>query len=513
MSAIEEFKKLIQQAKDGNFDVEPEVVPEIVEEEVEVPQVSALEQLKNLLREAAPKYIPKEVVEESIKAEVEQLSERDIVQMTADLLSKSNKSNVIPTTPQNIESQRWDDPLRREPNERFVTFKEMNDHYGSFLHRIQQQMSTIGGGGEVNFRYLDDVNRATMTNSDNNHVLEYDAATGKVQFTDVIGPIEQIHFDLNHTHDEERLDGTLCWDPYDQTLNLTHPGGVTQQIGQETYAYVRNGTANTIPNGTPVMFAGASEDGLSGARLLVSPIVADGSFPSLYGLGIATQDLTSGQDGRVTVWGKVRDINTSVWNVGDILYADPFNAGQLTNVKPTAPNNVIPFAAVLKKDATSGEIFVRPTIEQRMYYGRFSRLTNQTAVSEDTATAVQFDTVEIANGITFNGGSNTEIQVTDSGFYQFDLSAQITASSNKGVVYFWFRKNGTDVEHSTRSTTVTNGDTFNVSTTIAISLDINDYVEVMWARSATGIFLDARTATAFAPSSASVMLNVTQVQL
>jgi hypothetical protein len=242
-------------------------------------------------------------------------------------------------------------------------------------------------------------------------------------------------------------------------------------------------------------------------------MLADGTYPSLYVLGVATQDIDPGADGRITVWGKVRDVDTSAFEVGNILYVSANTAGELTNIKPTAPDNVIPVAAVLKKDATAGEIFVRPTIEQQEYYGRFSRLIDQTAVNPNEANAVQFDTVEIANGIRFNGGSNTEIQVTDSGFYQFDLSAQVTASSNKGVVYFWFRKNGTDIEHSARSTTVTNGDTFNISTTIAISLDADDYIEVMWARTADGIVLDARSATAFAPSTASVMLNVVQVQL
>lgn len=470
--------------------------------------MSAIDEFKKLLAEAQKQH--ETVLKEAIAGQPP--PDTSIPAKAAEYLSKSRNNDAIPASPANIEAQRWNDPLRPLDQE-FVTLKQMNDHYGLFLQRIQQQMSTMGGSGEVNFRYLDDVDRSTMTPSNDNFLLEYDAATKKVQFTNQLGPVDLIRFDRTHTHEEERTPGTVCWSPEDQTLNIEHPGGVTQQVGQETYAYVRNGTANTIPNGTPVMFAGAAEDGLSGARLLVSPIVADGSFPSLYGLGITTQDLDPGQDGRVTVWGKVRELNTSAWNAGDILYADPFNAGQLTNVKPTAPNNVVPFAAVLKKDATLGEIFVRPTIEQRMYYGRFARLTDQDALSEDTATAVQFDTVEIANGISFNGGSNTEIQVTDSGFYQFDLSAQVTASSNKGILYFWFRKNGTDVAHSTRSTTVTNGDTFNVSTTIAISLGINDYVEVMWARSATGIFLDAKAATAFAPSSASVMLNVTQVQL
>jgi hypothetical protein len=397
-------------------------------------------------------------------------------------------------------------------DQNFVTFREMNDHYSLFLSRIQQQLASLGGGGEVNFRFLDDVNRDTMGSSNDNHVLEYDAATGKVQFTDIVGPIEQLSFNTSHTHQEERVPGTLCWDPGDQTLNLTHPGDVTQQIGQELYAKVRNGTANTIFKGTAVQFIGADENG-GQARLLVGPMLADGTYPSLYILGITSQDIEPDEDGRVNVWGKVRNIDTSAFDVGNILYVSANTAGGLTNVKPTTPNNVIPVAAVLRKDATEGELFVRPTIEQQMYFGRFSRLTDQVAGAINTAIAIQFDTVEISNGITFNGGSNTEILVSDSGFYQFDLSAQVSAASNKGVVYFWFRKNGTDISHSTRSTTVTNGDTFNISTTIVISLDIDDYVEVMWAKSASSIFLDAKAATAFAPETASVMLNVTQVQL
>ena len=461
--------------------------------------MSAINEFKKLLAEAA---------KEQKQKTIEIAEEESIVNKTARYLQ--TKNDDIPAKPSDIEAQRWNDPLR-PLDQKFVTFKDMNDHYGLFLQRIQQQMSTLSGGGEVKFRYLDDVNRATMTDSNDNHLLEYDVSSGKVQFTDIIGPIEQISFNTSHTHQEERVPGTLCWDTDDQTLNLTHPGDVTQQIGQEQYAKVRNGTANTIVNGTAVQFIGAEQNGT--ARLLAGPMLADGTYPSLYVLGVATQDIEPGEDGKITVWGKVRDLDMSAFSVGDLLYVSANTAGGLTNVKPTAPNNVIPIAAVLNNDSEVGEIFVRTTIEQQQYYGRFTRLTDQTAANVNEATEVQFDTVEISNGIIFNGGSNTQIQVTDSGYYQFDVSAQVTASSNKGIAYFWFRKNGTDIAHSTRSTTVTNGDTFNVTTNLSISLDADDYVEIMWARSASGIFLDARAATAFAPSAASIMLSVVQIQL
>ncbi len=42
-------------------------------------------------------------------------------------------------------------------DQNFVTLAQLNDHYQLFINRIQQQMSTIGGGGETQFKFLDDV--------------------------------------------------------------------------------------------------------------------------------------------------------------------------------------------------------------------------------------------------------------------------------------------------------------------------------------------------------------------
>jgi hypothetical protein len=42
-------------------------------------------------------------------------------------------------------------------DQNFVTFQQLNDHYQLFINRIQQQMATIGGGGETQFKFLDDV--------------------------------------------------------------------------------------------------------------------------------------------------------------------------------------------------------------------------------------------------------------------------------------------------------------------------------------------------------------------
>jgi hypothetical protein len=40
-------------------------------------------------------------------------------------------------------------------NQNFVTLEDLNRHYNLFLNRIQQQLSSLGGGGETNLAWMD----------------------------------------------------------------------------------------------------------------------------------------------------------------------------------------------------------------------------------------------------------------------------------------------------------------------------------------------------------------------
>jgi hypothetical protein len=52
-------------------------------------------------------------------------------------------------------------------DQKYVTFQQLSDHYQLFINRIQQQMATIGGGGETQFKYLDDVKNFIFVGSKN----------------------------------------------------------------------------------------------------------------------------------------------------------------------------------------------------------------------------------------------------------------------------------------------------------------------------------------------------------
>ena len=303
--------------------------------------------------------------------------------------------------------------------------------------------------------------------------------------------------------------GQAKWNKTDQTLDVRMDYGVTQQVGQEFYARVGNTTGVTIPNGTVVGFAGATSN-----ALLVSPYLADGSAPSLYILGVMTHDLPdSGQKGYCTTWGFVRDLDTSAFAVGDLLYASPTVAGAFTNVKPTAPNNVIPLAACIISDATAGVIFVRPTIQQMQYYGEFTKTTDQSPAAINTEYLLTFDNTEISNGVTI-GSPASRIVVPQSGLYHFSATVQLTSGSSSAKnIWVWMKKNGTALANSARLVTSDlNNGFIPIAINETVSLAANDYVEMAFACDSTNMTVDNVPATAFAPAAPAIVLSVTQVQ-
>ncbi len=319
------------------------------------------------------------------------------------------------------------------------------------------------------------------------------------------------YIDFNTTAVFASEQARIGWNDVDKTLDLGMEYGVVQQIGMETYARVQNNTGITIPNGTVVGFTGAVPD----SALSVAPYLANGSTPSLYMLGVMTHDLPdTGDKGYCTVWGFVRGLNTSAFTIGDILYASPTVAGGFTKVKPTAPNNVIPVAAVLQVGTTDGVIFVRPTIEQQQYYGEFTKTDSQTPVAINTAYALTFTSTEIANGVSI-GSPASRIVIAQAGLYNIACSVQITSTNaSQKAVWVWLRKNGTtNIPNSARLASITLNNGYVVISLAAVaSLLANDFVEVMYSVDDVNVSIATVAATAFAPAAPAAILTVTQTQ-
>ena len=306
--------------------------------------------------------------------------------------------------------------------------------------------------------------------------------------------------------------GELSWNTTEETIDITMGDGVVQQVGFETYMRVKNSTGSTIQNGSVVGFAGVS------GEILISKFTASSSANELYFVGVATHDMPDGDVGPVTLYGKVRGLDTSAYAVGTILYASPTTAGAFTSTRPTAPNVVIPIAAVVVSDAVNGEIMVRPTIPIGLDYGTFSDTTDQTLAATNTATPVKLNTTDSSNGITIvndGSGNPTRITVSQSGFYQISVSNQYTSSNSSAKdIQTWLRKNGTDIPDSNSYVTLSaNGENMVFSTTFGVSLAANDYVQIMWASNDTAVSINAIAATGYSPAAPSAIVTVTQIQL
>lgn len=148
--------------------------------------------------------------------------------------------------------------------------------------------------------------------------------------------------------------GTLSWNADEETIDLNE-NGTTLQLGQELHIHVRNDTGTTITNGTVVAFAGTIG---ASSRLKAELFTADGNTQLSYLLGVATENISNGADGKVTSFGKVRDIDTSAWPEGTALYASSTTAGGFVTNAPSAPNQAVIIAYVINSHASTGSIEV-----------------------------------------------------------------------------------------------------------------------------------------------------------
>jgi len=169
---------------------------------------------------------------------------------------------------------------------------------------------------------------------------------------------------FNTTNSEIPVDaGTMSWNDADGTADLKLKGGnVTLQIGQEEVVRIVNKTGDDLleANYQAVYISGAQ-----GQRLKVDLALAVTDATSAGTLGLVTEDINNNQEGFITTSGLINKIDTTgdlqgeTWADGDILYLSPTIAGQITNVKPLAPDHTVIMGFVVYAHANNGKIYVK----------------------------------------------------------------------------------------------------------------------------------------------------------
>ena len=154
----------------------------------------------------------------------------------------------------------------------------------------------------------------------------------------------------------------LKWNENDGTLDLGLKGGnVTLQIGQEEVVRVVNKTGVNL---TEAGYEVVRLDGAQGNRIKVALAKGDGDANSLDTLGLVTENIAINEEGFVTSYGLVRNIDTrgvlqgETWIDGDALYLSPTIFGGITNIPPVAPSHSVRLGYVAQS-SPNGSIFVK----------------------------------------------------------------------------------------------------------------------------------------------------------
>lgn len=155
-------------------------------------------------------------------------------------------------------------------------------------------------------------------------------------------PLELIDLDTAATTPTYQA-GRLWWDAVEHTVNVASGiDGVVLQVGQEMHLRARNATGAPIANGALVYVSGSTGD-----RATIS-LATTGTGV----VGMTTMEIPHGEDGVVTVYGIVRELDTSMLTAGAQVYAGA-TPGQL------ATSGTLPVGVVLRSHATQGMILVR----------------------------------------------------------------------------------------------------------------------------------------------------------
>jgi len=198
-----------------------------------------------------------------------------------------------------------------------------------------------------------------------NAIARFDTTTGKLIQNSVVtvsdaGVVDGVthmnnvdYIDFDTTYATTLAAGQLGWNGND-TLGLGMIGGnVIQHIGEDQYFYCK--ATATITKGQVVMFTGAV-----GASGVPTGAPATGITDGTYIMGIAAENIANNGFGLVQAFGTLRNVNTSGYADGDILWYNPAVAGGLTKTKPVAPNLKAQMAAVINGgSAGGGTILIR----------------------------------------------------------------------------------------------------------------------------------------------------------
>jgi hypothetical protein len=418
----------------------------------------------------------------------------------------------------------------------FATLDDLQRHYRLFLERIQQQLSTVGGGGETRLEFLDDVDRDSAKTD--NYFLQYDEITNKwigsndgstlsgiVTYIDA-GPnifvsshvgivtITGIGLTIGDAPPADPIIYPLWWDstvgkPYlyytdgdsTQWVEFAPGCGGDSDGGSGGANLPQNlnvtlGYGNTSNLGMSVGLMTAISYYGNGSTLsgIVTYLVAGNGIDISANTGFITINATAG----IGTTGTFTQLNSN-WNattgITSILNKPTIPAAQVNSDwnattgissilnKPTIVNQIIAGSGItISPTSGTGAVTINAIGlgTATRYYGAYSDTRTQACSGIGVSTPMLMGTVDGQSGFTISNESR--ITSTYGGVYDTQFSVQLDKPSGAtGHIWIWLRKNGIDVPY-TNSVVAVQGTNAEVvaSWNFITSMNAGDYIEYMW---------------------------------
>jgi hypothetical protein len=184
INEIVDIKDVVVRDIEKNYDIKEELTKKITNLEVEIIRNESHIRVQNKNFKHLQENIRSEIKKlnlDELEQKNHKLSEK--IKYLEEIFKKFNEKEILTeniiTEPPKTKNK---DPLT-PLDQNFVTLDQLQEHYRTFLNRIQQQLSTLGGGGETRLKYLDDiVGIATNSAAYDGKVLSYNHSIGKFEF-------------------------------------------------------------------------------------------------------------------------------------------------------------------------------------------------------------------------------------------------------------------------------------------------------------------------------------------
>lgn len=173
----------------------------------------------------------------------------------------------------------------------------------------------------------------------------------KIDLDGLNSNIDKLHFKPDTLVQLTNI-GDVRYSPESKTLEVKVSDTVSIQLGQEMQTRVKNDESVQINNGQMVYINSAV-----GANPLAKIASTSNADIAQRTFGMATENIPANGFGAITTEGLVRDIDTSAFPEGAMLWLG--TNGSVTNIEPVAPVSKISVGMVLRSNANNGIVYVK----------------------------------------------------------------------------------------------------------------------------------------------------------